>query len=89
MNARFITDPLSTSNTSALQPNRSFLSQIWNSLTRVLSQDTELKVVRKCDRFGRTHWEIRDPATQQFVVLSSESEARIWIEQHRHLGNRY
>jgi hypothetical protein len=93
MNVRFVTDQLPTSNTSAqtsaLQPNRSLLSQIWNLLIRVLSEDTELKVVQKCDRFGRTHWEIRDPATQQFVSLSSESEARTWIEQHRHLGDRY
>lgn len=89
MNARFIADPLSISNTSAFKPNHSFLSQIWNLLIRVFSEDTELKVVQKCDHFGRTRWEIRDPATQQFVVLSSESEARTWIEQHRHLGNRY
>jgi hypothetical protein len=88
MNTRLVANQSFKFDTSVF-PHRSLLSQIWNLLVRVLSEDTELKVVQKCDRFGRVRWEIRDPATQQFVVLSSEAEARIWIEKHRHLSDRY
>lgn len=57
------------------------ISKIWQTFSKILIIDDNLKIWQKCDRFGNLYWQAYNPKTRNFVYFASETEVRIWIEQ--------
>lgn len=59
----------------------SYLNNCYRWIVEILTRESEPKIQKISDRDGDISWRIYDPATNQFVNLSSETEVRIWIEK--------
>jgi hypothetical protein len=57
-----------------------WLQHLWQSGQRFLWIDQEIKVSQKCDRRGRTYWDVYDPYTQNLISFVSADDVRVWIE---------
>ncbi len=65
-----------------------FWHQIWQLLTQPIERPRlqmslpEPQITQICDRQGQVWWQVYDPLTGQTKYLDSETEVRIWLEEH-------
>jgi hypothetical protein len=52
------------------------------ALLAALTEEPELKIWQKPDRYGHIHWHVYDPCTGKSVSFASELEILSWIENH-------
>lgn len=72
-------------NTQLNQPDGlSWFGDLWCWLVDRFSFSSELQVRQQHDRAGNLWWHMYDPITKRSAQCSSESEARVWIEQSYH-----
>lgn len=77
---------MTNSNLSSNNPKYSFslfskFKAIWQRFMLVLICNNQLQVWQKVDRFGNSYWQAYDPKTDDFTLLGTEAEMRMWIEQ--------
>jgi hypothetical protein len=66
------------------QVQRQFwLIRIWLKLLYNRDSNKEPMIRQHCDRQGRKWWLAYDPVCNRTVYLSSEAEARVWLDQCR------
>ncbi|MBD1863866.1 MULTISPECIES: hypothetical protein [Trichocoleus] len=59
-----------------------YLSNLWQSLRRVIARYTEIRVWQKSDRQGNLYWHGYNPNNGDYVSFGTEAEIRMWIEEH-------
>ncbi len=57
-------------------------SNLWQSFTKMLTRYAEIRVWQKSDRQGNLYWHGYDPSNGDYVCFGTETEIRMWIEQH-------
>lgn len=70
--------PVRSKTASALETIRQYLSKVFLG-------NLEVRVRQVYDRFGNVHWQVYDPVTGHKGTISSEAEARAWLEQRYYL----
>ncbi|MBF2085770.1 hypothetical protein [Thermoleptolyngbya sp. C42_A2020_037] len=82
----FSSQTSSVSNASHLEnPNHSTQSrwlELVSSWVNHLSGNSEPIIREIPQKTGSSLWQIYDPHTQSKITCTSESEVRVWIEQH-------
>lgn len=63
------------------------LGTIWQGIANGLIGNSEPKIWKLADAQGNTYWRIYDPVVRQFLVLDTEHDVRIWIEQRYSKSN--
>ncbi|MEP0807687.1 hypothetical protein [Coleofasciculus sp. FACHB-SPT9] len=64
----------------------SVLNSVWQRLVTFLTQEPEIKVWKKSDRFGNIWWEVYDPFSGRSATFGCEVDMLEWVEK-RYYGN--
>ena len=57
------------------------VNKIWQLLITTFTQEPEMKVWQRSDRFGNTWWEAYNPANGRSATFGNEIELLSWIEK--------
>ncbi|MEP0760184.1 hypothetical protein [Coleofasciculus sp. FACHB-T130] len=66
----------------------SILNSVWQHLVKFLTQEPEIKVWKKSDRFGNIWWEAYDPFSGSSAIFGCEVDMLGWIETRYHGNNK-
>jgi hypothetical protein len=56
------------------------MTNLWQNAIAAPTQEPQLKIWQKQDRYGHIHWHANDPSMGKSVSFASELEMRRWIE---------
>jgi hypothetical protein len=57
------------------------LHQIWDSLVKVVANNSDPRITQRCDRQGNTYFHVYDPVSGRSSTFGSPEEIRFWLEE--------